>query len=108
MTGLAPTASAVRYLDLSDQWYKLPAGSRDQALDYLERGRQFCFLNRSKWVKVTALKFCINRQKGEIFLTRLHIIIPLASDSIFCFRRKTIHDLLKMKTFFFSRIFSYF
>lgn len=40
MTGLVPTASAIRYLDLSDQWFKLPAGSRDKALDNLERGRQ--------------------------------------------------------------------
>lgn len=38
MTKLAPTASAIRYLDLSDQWYKLPTGRRDEALDYLEQG----------------------------------------------------------------------
>ncbi|XP_078027937.1 complement C4-B-like [Epinephelus lanceolatus] len=38
MTGLAPTASAVRYLDLSEQWFDLPAGSRDDALDKIEQG----------------------------------------------------------------------
>ncbi|XP_076594325.1 complement C4-B [Chaetodon auriga] len=38
MTRLAPTASAIRYLDLSEQWFDLPAGSRDDALDKLERG----------------------------------------------------------------------
>lgn len=41
MTKLAPTASAIRYLDHSDQWFNLPAGSRDEALDYLEQGRYF-------------------------------------------------------------------
>ncbi|XP_033496481.2 complement C4-B [Epinephelus lanceolatus] len=38
MTKLAPTASAVRYLDLSEQWFNLPAGSRDDALDKIEQG----------------------------------------------------------------------
>ncbi|XP_070823248.1 complement C4-B [Chaetodon trifascialis] len=38
MMGLSPTASAIRYLDLSDQWFELPAGSRDDALDKLEYG----------------------------------------------------------------------
>ncbi|XP_029307472.1 complement C4-B [Cottoperca gobio] len=38
MVRLAPTASALRYLDLSDQWFDLPAGSRDDALDKIERG----------------------------------------------------------------------
>ncbi|XP_037309175.2 complement C4-B isoform X2 [Pungitius pungitius] len=35
---LTPTLSAVRYLDLSDQWLDLPAGSRDVALDNIEAG----------------------------------------------------------------------
>lgn len=39
MIKLAPTASAIRYLDLSDQWFDLPAGTRDDALDKLEEGR---------------------------------------------------------------------
>lgn len=39
MIKLAPTASALRYLDLSDQWFDLPAGTRDDALDKLEEGR---------------------------------------------------------------------
>ncbi|XP_041797665.1 complement C4-B [Chelmon rostratus] len=38
MTKLAPTASAIRYLDLSEQWFDLPPGSRDGALDNLEKG----------------------------------------------------------------------
>lgn len=43
MTKLVPTASAIRYLDLSSQWVKLPPGKRDEALDYLERGRHRLF-----------------------------------------------------------------
>lgn len=39
MVRLAPTASALRYLDLSEQWFDLPAGSRDDALDKIESGR---------------------------------------------------------------------
>lgn len=39
MTKLAPTASALRYLDLSEQWFDLPAGARDEALDKVEHGR---------------------------------------------------------------------
>ncbi|XP_028280659.1 complement C4-B isoform X2 [Parambassis ranga] len=38
MTILAPTVLAVRYLDLSDQWFDLPAGSRDDAFDKIETG----------------------------------------------------------------------
>uniref|UniRef100_A0A671UDF2 Complement C4B (Chido/Rodgers blood group) n=1 Tax=Sparus aurata TaxID=8175 RepID=A0A671UDF2_SPAAU len=38
MTKLAPTASALRYLDLSEQWFDLPAGARDEALDKVEHG----------------------------------------------------------------------
>ncbi|KAM3614252.1 uncharacterized protein V6R79_011677 [Siganus canaliculatus] len=38
MTKLAPTASAIRYLDLSDQWQNLPAGARDKALNDLDYG----------------------------------------------------------------------
>lgn len=39
MVKLAPTASAIRYLDLSEQWFHLPPGARDDALDKLEKGR---------------------------------------------------------------------
>ncbi|XP_075965224.1 complement C4-like [Anarhichas minor] len=35
---MAPTLSAVRYLDLSDQWIDMPAGARDDALDKIETG----------------------------------------------------------------------
>ncbi|XP_039974312.1 complement C4-B isoform X2 [Xiphias gladius] len=38
MVRLAPTASALRYLDLSEQWFNLPAGARDEALDKIENG----------------------------------------------------------------------
>lgn len=38
MVRLAPTLSALRYLDLSDQWIDLPAGARDDALDKIEKG----------------------------------------------------------------------
>uniref|UniRef100_A0AAQ4RQ17 Complement C4B (Chido/Rodgers blood group) n=1 Tax=Gasterosteus aculeatus aculeatus TaxID=481459 RepID=A0AAQ4RQ17_GASAC len=35
---LTPTLSAVRYLDMSDQWEDLPPGTRDDALDKIETG----------------------------------------------------------------------
>lgn len=38
MTTLAPTALALRYLDLSDQWFDLPPGARDEAFDHIEAG----------------------------------------------------------------------
>lgn len=40
MMKLAPTALAIRYLDLSEQWFDLPTGSRDAALDKIEIGRK--------------------------------------------------------------------
>nr|AIA08678.1 complement component 4 [Miichthys miiuy] len=38
MVRLAPTASALRYLDLSNQWFDLPPGTRDDTLDKIEKG----------------------------------------------------------------------
>ncbi|XP_054476945.1 complement C4-B isoform X2 [Anoplopoma fimbria] len=38
MVGLAPTLSALRYLDLTDQWFDMPPGTRDDALDKIEKG----------------------------------------------------------------------
>uniref|UniRef100_A0A1A8RTY4 Uncharacterized protein n=1 Tax=Nothobranchius rachovii TaxID=451742 RepID=A0A1A8RTY4_9TELE len=35
---LAPTVLALRYLDLSDQWFDLPPGTRDEALANIEQG----------------------------------------------------------------------
>uniref|UniRef100_A0A8C9WYA0 Complement C4B (Chido/Rodgers blood group) n=1 Tax=Sander lucioperca TaxID=283035 RepID=A0A8C9WYA0_SANLU len=35
---LAPTASALRYLDLTEQWFDLPAGTRDDTLDKIKQG----------------------------------------------------------------------
>uniref|UniRef100_A0AAZ3PT90 Complement 4B (Chido blood group) n=1 Tax=Oncorhynchus tshawytscha TaxID=74940 RepID=A0AAZ3PT90_ONCTS len=38
MKCMAPTALALRYLDLSQRWYELPAGTRDTALQFTEQG----------------------------------------------------------------------
>uniref|UniRef100_UPI003AB09B23 complement C4-B n=1 Tax=Centroberyx gerrardi TaxID=166262 RepID=UPI003AB09B23 len=38
MKKLAPTALALRYFDINQQWFKLPAGTRDVALQYTEEG----------------------------------------------------------------------
>uniref|UniRef100_A0AAY5KEE8 Complement 4B (Chido blood group) n=1 Tax=Esox lucius TaxID=8010 RepID=A0AAY5KEE8_ESOLU len=38
MKRMAPTALTLRYLDLSQRWYELPAGTRDTALDSTEQG----------------------------------------------------------------------
>ncbi|XP_007570073.1 complement C4-B-like isoform X1 [Poecilia formosa] len=38
MVRLAPTTLAIRYLDLSDQWFDLKAGARDDAFDKIEHG----------------------------------------------------------------------
>lgn len=39
MVRLAPTAVAVRYLDMSDQWFNMPPGAKDNALNFCEIGR---------------------------------------------------------------------
>ncbi|KAM9851517.1 complement C4-B [Aulostomus maculatus] len=38
MSRLTPTALALRYLDLSEQWFDLPASARDDALDKIQKG----------------------------------------------------------------------
>ncbi|XP_034030928.1 LOW QUALITY PROTEIN: complement C4-B [Thalassophryne amazonica] len=38
MVRLAPTALSLRYLDLSEQWFELPPGARDKAMDNIESG----------------------------------------------------------------------
>ncbi|XP_024123084.2 complement C4-B isoform X1 [Oryzias melastigma] len=38
MSTFAPTTLAMRYLDLSDQWFPLKTGARDEALSNIERG----------------------------------------------------------------------
>nr|SSC14281.1 Complement component 4 [Channa striata] len=38
MSKLVPAVLALRYIDLSDQWFSLPAGTRDTALDNIEAG----------------------------------------------------------------------
>lgn len=40
MSKLGPTVLAFRYLDLSNQWFELPPGSREDALIKLEQGRK--------------------------------------------------------------------
>uniref|UniRef100_A0A4W6D2J7 Complement C4B (Chido/Rodgers blood group) n=1 Tax=Lates calcarifer TaxID=8187 RepID=A0A4W6D2J7_LATCA len=70
MSGLVPTASALRYLDLSEQWFNLPPGARDDALDKAERGYMrildhkksngaygtFSSVRSSNWVTAYVLK----------------------------------------------------
>ncbi|KAJ4930608.1 hypothetical protein JOQ06_024917 [Pogonophryne albipinna] len=47
MSKLAPTVSALRYLDLSQQWFDLPAGTRDDALDKIEEGYRHVIYDRN-------------------------------------------------------------
>uniref|UniRef100_A0A3B3ZX95 Uncharacterized protein n=1 Tax=Periophthalmus magnuspinnatus TaxID=409849 RepID=A0A3B3ZX95_9GOBI len=41
---LTQTAVAVRYLDLSDQWFSMPPGSRDEAVNYIGKVELYCIL----------------------------------------------------------------
>uniref|UniRef100_UPI0037E806E7 complement C4-B n=1 Tax=Semicossyphus pulcher TaxID=241346 RepID=UPI0037E806E7 len=71
MTRLAPTVSALRYLDLSHQWFDLPAGARDAAMTNVEFGYEriltfkrkddgsyssFSQVPRSNWVTALVVK----------------------------------------------------
>lgn len=38
MIFMSPTALSIRYLDKSQRWMELEAGSRDKALDFIEQG----------------------------------------------------------------------
>uniref|UniRef100_A0A667Y8N2 Complement C4B (Chido/Rodgers blood group) n=1 Tax=Myripristis murdjan TaxID=586833 RepID=A0A667Y8N2_9TELE len=38
MTKLGPTVFALRYLDVNQLWFELPVGTRDEALNFAERG----------------------------------------------------------------------
>lgn len=38
MIGMSPTALSIRYLDKINGWLELDAGSRDKALDFIEKG----------------------------------------------------------------------
>lgn len=38
MIFMSPTALSVRYLDKSQKWLELEAGSRDKALNFIEQG----------------------------------------------------------------------
>ena len=36
---MSPTALSLRYLDRGEKWVQLPAGKRDEAIDFIEKGR---------------------------------------------------------------------
>uniref|UniRef100_A0A665VDT9 Complement 4B (Chido blood group) n=1 Tax=Echeneis naucrates TaxID=173247 RepID=A0A665VDT9_ECHNA len=61
MSGLAPTAAALRYLDLTDQWFNLPVGSRDDALDKIEKGILLLLLLLTAYI-VKVLSLIAQRQ----------------------------------------------
>ncbi|XP_041649275.1 complement C4-B [Cheilinus undulatus] len=71
MSGFAPTVTALRYLDKSDQWFNLPIEARDEALGYVEHGHarivrfknkndgsysSFRGVPRSNWVTALVVK----------------------------------------------------
>lgn len=47
-TTLTPTVLAVRYLDMTNQWFQLPANSRDDALHNVEKGVQWMLAKHKK------------------------------------------------------------
>ncbi|KAM9310020.1 LOW QUALITY PROTEIN: complement C4-B [Pholidichthys leucotaenia] len=50
MSKLAPTALALRYLDLTDQWFDLPDGSRDDAMYKIEFGyKRILDMKKNDW-----------------------------------------------------------
>ncbi|CAK6960493.1 complement C4-B isoform X1 [Scomber scombrus] len=71
MSRMGPTVVALRYLDLSQQWFHLPPGSRDDALDKIEIGYvrvkgfrkgslsygPWYSVKSSNWVTALAVKF---------------------------------------------------
>lgn len=57
MVKLAPTTFALRYLDLSEQWFNLPAGKRDEALDKIETGENRLKLGLAEVGKQRLLTF---------------------------------------------------
>ncbi|XP_072250549.1 complement C4-B [Leuresthes tenuis] len=48
LTKLAPTVFALRYLDLSKQWFDLPPGKRDEALGHVEEGYRWIIANHKE------------------------------------------------------------
>lgn len=48
MSKLTPTVLAHRYLDLSNQWFDLPPGSRDDTLSKIEHGTNIFSLSKVK------------------------------------------------------------
>uniref|UniRef100_A0A3P8XQE1 Anaphylatoxin-like domain-containing protein n=1 Tax=Esox lucius TaxID=8010 RepID=A0A3P8XQE1_ESOLU len=75
MKRMAPTALTLRYLDLSQRWYELPAGTRDTALDSTEQGYMRiltfkkadgsygCFLSRLTGLVVKVMSLVAERQR---------------------------------------------
>lgn len=45
MSKLAPTVLAMRYLDVSQQWFTLEPGARDVALSHIEQGKDYSKLS---------------------------------------------------------------
>lgn len=43
MIFMSPTALSIRYLDKSQRWLELEAGSRDKALDFIEQGLVYLY-----------------------------------------------------------------
>lgn len=71
MVKLAPTASAIRYLDQSEQWFHLPSGARDDALDKLEQGRTAGPLASypKNLVHVTDIRFKLLKDKLNLLVS---------------------------------------
>ncbi|XP_006801498.1 complement C4-like [Neolamprologus brichardi] len=82
MSKLGPTVLAFRYLDLSRQWFELPPGSREDALNKLEQGSKhitsyrrhdgaygtLSYVPSSNWVTALIVKmfsFVTQRQTNE-------------------------------------------
>nr|XP_043890779.1 complement C4-B [Solea senegalensis] len=99
MTGLAPTASALRYLDLSEQWFNLPPGKRDETLENVMQGitrilsykkadgsyRAFSSVPSSNWVTALVVKvmsLVAQRQRGGLGEQGLKTTLPLDDISL--------------------------
>ncbi|CAJ1061688.1 complement C4-B isoform X2 [Xyrichtys novacula] len=96
MRKLAPTVAAVRYLDLSDQWFDLTPGARDQALDHIEYGflriisykdkktgaySSFSSVPQSNWVTALVVKVfsLVAQRQSQSFgqQTRVANVVPV-------------------------------
>uniref|UniRef100_A0A3B3ZWU2 Uncharacterized protein n=1 Tax=Periophthalmus magnuspinnatus TaxID=409849 RepID=A0A3B3ZWU2_9GOBI len=66
---LTQTAVAVRYLDLSDQWFSMPPGSRDEAVNYIGKGAYGSWPNHrpSTWLTSHVVKVLSMVGKRQLF-----------------------------------------